>query len=162
MYTGNISSAITATDKTTILNDIAAIKNLLPFLVNLTAADRKRMRKLGHKRLAYVQALQTAVAYNAQAVPSSFNTAEFNKDVQLVKDLTDIATQLVVLHEAIDDTLKAVGAEAMHEADEAYGYLKVVAAKSPNQALTNVVHNIASMLRHAGNANGNGANGGNS
>jgi hypothetical protein len=148
MNAPNVSASITAANKTTVQSDIADIKTLLPFLINLNAQQRKTLRKMGAKRLSYVQAAMVAVKANPNALPAAFNTADFIQNVQLVSDLTDIYNALETLFEGIDDTLKALGSEAMQEADEAYGYLKVAAAKNSNQALTTTVKNISDMLKH--------------
>jgi len=148
----NISVAIVAADKTTVLTSIQAIKAKLPFLINLNPAERKRIRKMGAIRRAYVQDVYAAIVNNPTAAPSGFNVVEFGKDVQLMKDITDILGVLLPVYDGIVDTSFALGNELMKQADEAYGYLKVAAKKSSNQSLNQTIQNISVQLKHKASA----------
>lgn len=148
MNVPSITASISAANKTTIISDINAIKALLSFLINLTPQQRKSLRKMGAKRMAYVTAVMNAVLANPSAIPTGFNTAAFVNNTSLLKDLTDIYNLLITLTEGMDDSMKLVGSSSMQEADEAYGYLKTAASKSGNLALTNAVKAIAAILKH--------------
>jgi hypothetical protein len=65
----------------------------------------------------------------------------------LTKDLFDVLAVLGPVLEGLDDTLKALGTELMHQADECYGYLKVAAKKSASQNLNDAVKKIAAQLK---------------
>ncbi|MBW4419097.1 MAG: hypothetical protein KME13_07685 [Myxacorys californica WJT36-NPBG1] len=51
---------------------IALIQQKLPFLITLSADDRKRLYKLGDKRLAFVQNSLTAAQSNPNILPAKF------------------------------------------------------------------------------------------
>ena len=58
----NISAVITAADKEAVQTAVQTIKAKLPFLVNLNPQERKRLRKMGAVRTAYVQDVYQAAA----------------------------------------------------------------------------------------------------
>ena len=145
----NISVTLVAADKTAIITALQTIKTKLPFLINLTAADRKKLRKMGSVRTSYVQDVYTAANNNASAIPSGFSISEYGKDVTLMKDLTDIFALLQPLFEGVEDTQMALGSELMKQSDECYGYLKVSSKKSSNQNLTMAVKSISDQLKRA-------------
>ena len=143
----NISANLLAADKTTVQTSIQTIKAKLFFLISLNAEERKKLRKMGARRLAYVQDVYNAAVNNSGAIPSGFNVSEYAKDVQLMKDLTDIISWLMPVYEAIQDTDLALGNELMKQSDEAYGYLKNAAKKNSSQALTTTVKQISDQLK---------------
>ena len=109
---------------------------------------------MGFTRTAFVQDVYNASAGNPNAIPAAFSMVEFGKDVALNKDLTDVLTMLSSLSEGVRDTLMALGNEMMHQADECYGYLKVMAKKNSNQNLNDVVKKIASQLKQGSHNTG--------
>ena len=145
----NISASIVAADKTAVITALQTIKTKLPFLINLTIADRKKLRKMGSVRTSYVQDVYTAATNNASAIPSGFSLTEYGKDATLLKDLTDIQALLQPLFEGLEDTQMALGSELMKQSDECYGYLKVAAKKSSSQNLTMAIKSISDQLKHA-------------
>lgn len=146
----NISASIAAADKAAIEANVNAIKALLLFLVNLTPAQRKKLRKMGTKRTGYVAAVFNAVITNPSAIPASFDVAEYIKDKTLFDDLAYIKNLLVSLTEAVDDTQMMVGAELMQQSDTAYGLLKDSARS--NMALHTIVEAIGEAFRRRNTA----------
>jgi hypothetical protein len=143
----NISASIAAADKTTVQSSIQTIKGKLPFLIAITPAERKKLRKMGSVRTAYVQDVYIAAANNTGAIPPALSMTEYGKDVQLMKDLTDIVSWLLPVYEGIQDTCLALGNELMKQSDEAYGYLKNAAKKNSSQALSMTVKQISDQLK---------------
>lgn len=147
MSYNNISAAVTATQKTGIKSNIDTVKAALIFLVSLTPAERKRFRKMGFIRTAYVQEVLTVANANPTALSVSFNLAEFNKDYALLRDLVEIMSWLKPLYEGIDDTIFALGMESIKQSDEAYAHLKIEAIKNSNISLTMAVKRISDQLK---------------
>lgn len=143
----NISAAITAADKTAIQTAIQTIKTKLPFMVNLSQQERKRLRKMGAVRTSYVQDVYQAAANNSGVIPASINLTEYGKDVTLMKDMVDVMSWLLPVFDGIGNTFMALGNELMKQSDECYGYLKVAARKSSNQSLNQTVKEIADQLK---------------
>lgn len=113
MATHNLVSAVVSpANKTTIKNDIAAIKALLPFLIALTAAERKGGLKLGSKTVAFVKHAITYALANPSLVPSYVDLVEIQKDLTLQEDLIEILQWINELHKTIEDTMQEAGAES--------------------------------------------------
>ncbi len=115
MSTQNLVSAqITAAVKAQIQTNINAIAALLPFLISLTAAERKGGIKLGDKTVAFID---KAIAYaqaNPAFVPPYVNLTEIQKDYTLQKDLNDIQQWMITLIQKIEDTHQEAGIEALN------------------------------------------------
>lgn len=99
-------------DRDTVLNEIAKIRTLLPFLIDLTPEERQALPKMGDKSRAFVsQALQLA-EHDDSFLPRSFDIEEMKRDLALAESLYPIMIALKQLSEFIDDTYVQVGSEA--------------------------------------------------
>ena len=107
-----ISASITAADKTAVITAVDTIRSKLPFLLNLTAAERKELPKLGDKTLAFDEKCAGYMAAHPELVPGFVNSAELAKDRALRTDLNDISRALGTLLEGVDDTLMLASSEA--------------------------------------------------
>ena len=132
MSNPNISAALAAVQKTTIKTNLSAIAGILNFVVNLTPKQRKTLFKMGPKSVSYVQLALQIARNNPQIVPPGFSVAEFEKDVTLSADLVDINSVVQPLAESINDTLLSVGTEAMKQANQIYGLVKLAAKSDSN------------------------------
>ena len=127
----NISAQLSAADLQAIKDAVAAIRQKLPFLVNLTAEERKAIFKTGPNSLSFVQNSLQAAKNNPGILPASFDRTGFESDVNLLAALTEIGTVVAQLASQIDDTRLAVGGEAMQEATQTYNYVKAAAKTTP-------------------------------
>ena len=109
----DINATLADQDLQEVKQAIATIQKKLPFLVTLNAIERKRLFKMGDKRLAFVQTSLNAAQSNRNILPASFDLDGFSNDYRLAISLMDIEMQLNQLSEQVDDTLLAVGSEAM-------------------------------------------------
>jgi hypothetical protein len=123
------------------------LKADMPFLVNLTAEERKALRTIGPNRLGYVTEVHLASNTHTPALASDFDLAEFNKDKAGYTDLAEIRAWAEQLMESIDNTMMALGAELMKQTDTAYGYLKIHAKKTNDQNLNATMDRISSILK---------------
>ena len=127
-----ISAVFTDAEKNDVLTKINEAKALMPFLVSLTVDERKRLKGIGNKNLAYVQkCVEGALAFPDE-LKKNFDVAEFQKDVTLFNNL--LGTQIVcqALLELVDDSMKAAGIDAMGSASEVYDSLKSSAKSNAN------------------------------
>lgn len=127
----NISASLSEADIESIKDALNTIQETLPFLVNLTNDERRRLLKMGDKSLAFVSNSVTAAQSNRDILPASFDVEEFARDYQLAIALSDVLIQLRQLAEQVDDTLMAVGSEAMTSSLSVYDYVKTAAKRSP-------------------------------
>ncbi|HMG76419.1 MAG TPA: hypothetical protein VK582_23290 [Pyrinomonadaceae bacterium] len=123
----NIDASVSAADLQAIKDAFAAILTKLPFLVNLTADERKTIFKTGPDRLSFVKNASVAAQGNPGILPASFGVAAFQKDVDLFDALTELATLADSVASQIDDTRMAVGGEAMQGGIQVYNYVKEAA-----------------------------------
>lgn len=127
----NISAQLSVADLQAIKDAVSTIRAKLPFLVTLTAQERRQLFKMGDKSLGFVQNSLTAARNNPDILPASFNTQEFAKDVALATALTEVDALLSQLASEVDDTLLAVGSEAIGSGTTVYEYVKAAAKTTP-------------------------------
>lgn len=87
-----------------------ALANFLLF--NLTAEERKAMRVMGDKSIAFVQKSLEYAENNQALIPSYLDLTEAKKDFALAHDLYGILQQLNTLQRAVEDTMMVAGSEA--------------------------------------------------
>jgi hypothetical protein len=117
--TNRISAALTKTDREAVMDAITTIKTRLPFLIDLTADERKALPKMGDKSRAFVSKALEVATQNPD-----FDLEEMRKDVQLFEAMYPIVVALAQLQELMDDTYTTVGSEAYAAALQVYTYAK--------------------------------------
>ncbi|WP_193198881.1 hypothetical protein [Nostoc sp. MG11] len=127
----NITASLSPADIQEIKAAFATIQAKMPFLVTLSAEERRNLFKMGDKRLAFVNTSLIAAQSNRDILPASFDLDEFVRDYQLAANLTELLIGLRQLTEQVDDTLMAVGSEAMGSSLTVYDYVKTAAKKTP-------------------------------
>ncbi len=124
MPTTPISATLTQTDREAVMTAVATIKEKLPFLIDLTADERKALPKMGDKSRAFVSKALEVATQNPDFLPRSFDLEEMRKDVQLFEAMYPIVVALTQLQELVDDTCLATGSEAYAAALQVYTYAK--------------------------------------
>lgn len=147
----NISGNLSSGDFNQIINRINAIKGALPFLVNLTADERRRGLKMGDKSLAFITKCLEYASAHPNLVPPYLNVPEFQKDHALRDQLVQIIRELNSLVEAVDDTILALGKEEFEHALIFYNSVKQ-AAKGNVPGTGAIVEDLAE--RFPGNSSG--------
>jgi len=127
----DINTTLSEADVQAIKQAIGTIQQKLPFLITLSAEERKRLYKMGDKRLAFVQNSLSAAQSNRNILPASFDLEGYTNDYRLASSLTEVLMSLRQLTEQVDDTLLAVGSEAMSNSLTVYDYVKTAAKKTP-------------------------------
>lgn len=129
----NLISAET-TDATiaTAVQSINDAKGSFPFLINLSSRDRENFRKMGPKSVDYVNDNLVGANQFPNSLPGDFPLAEFAKDVTLINKLYPLLVASQALTEGLNDTILALGSDAMKESDEVYGFLKLAAKTDAN------------------------------
>lgn len=124
MTDNRISASLSATDREAVMTAIATIREKLPFLLDLTAEERRSLPKLGDKSRAFVSKAFEVAKQNPDFLPRSFDLGEMHQDVQLFEALYPVLLSLTQLQELVDDTVVAVGSEAYAAALVVYNYAK--------------------------------------
>ena len=117
----NVNASISPQDMQEIKAALQTVQKKLPFLITLSVEERRKLFKMGDKSLAFVNNSVAAAQSNRDILPASFGVEELVRDYQLATTLT----------EQVDDTLLAVGSDAMASSLTVYDYVKTAAKKTP-------------------------------
>ena len=85
---------------------------------------------MGQKSVEFVNLALNGAESFSEYLLSSFNKAEFAKDIELINKLWKIRVDVASLLEKVDDTIYGASADAMAAADEVYNYLKSASEKN--------------------------------
>ena len=127
----NIAAALSPQDIQEIKAALQKIQQKMPFLVTLSTEERRKLVKMGDKSLAFVNNSVTAAQSNREILPATFEVEELVRDYQLATALTEVLISMQQLTEQVDDTLMAVGSEAMTSSLTVYDYVKTASKKTP-------------------------------
>jgi hypothetical protein len=119
-----VSAEITAATMAEFLAAIADMRKKLPFLTSLKPDELKSLIKVGNGFAPFLDKAHRSVNDNPDIMPKLFDLAEFNRDYQLTRDLTEICEQLESLCEGVRNTLSAVGSDALVASLEIYAAAK--------------------------------------
>ena len=121
-----ISTTIPAETLAAINTNLTAINTALAntLLFNLTAEERKAMRVMGDKSIAFVQKSLEYADNNPALLPPYLDLAEAHKDFALTHDLYGILQQINTLQRAVEDTMMVAGSEAYDAALIFYNSVK--------------------------------------
>lgn len=119
-----ISATLTTTTRDEILAHINAIKQQLPFLIDLTTEERRGLSKMGDKSSAFVTKALEVATQNPDFLPRSFNVEEMRKDVELMQMMQPILMVVNQVQDLVEDTYMQVGSEAYSAALVVYNYAK--------------------------------------
>ncbi|MGF1496675.1 MAG: hypothetical protein ACFB8W_07600 [Elainellaceae cyanobacterium] len=119
-----ISATLSQADRDAVMEAVAVIREKLPFLVDLTAMERKSLPKMGDKSRAFVSKALEVATQNPDCLPRSFDTDEMRKDVELFEALYPLLMALTQIQELVDDTCLALGSEAYGAALQVYNFAK--------------------------------------
>lgn len=114
-----ISATLPDEDIAGILEAIKSIQERLPFLVSLTAQQRKELPKMKDKSAAFDGKCAGYMVSNPELVPGFVEVAEVEKDRALRDRILKFLPQLQALGELVDSTLMVVNSE-IWMADLAY------------------------------------------
>jgi len=127
----NIAAALSPQDIQEIKAALQTVQQKMPFLVTLSTEERRKLVKMGDKSLAFVNNSVTAAQSNREILPATFDVEELVRDYQLATVLTELLISVQQLAEQVDDTLMAVGSEAMTSSLTVYDYVKTASKKTP-------------------------------
>ena len=101
------------------------IVEALPFLIDLSPADRADMAKFGEKNRSFVVKALAIAEANPHILPASFDMAEFRADVDLVEGIYPLRNVIETFFGKLDDTYFAAGSEAYAAALLVYQYARL-------------------------------------
>jgi hypothetical protein len=107
-----------------IAQSIRALDSLLPFAINLTVEERRRLHKMGDKSIAFVEKAAQYADEQPDLVPPYLDIPEFKKDLKLARQLKDLLMILEPSVEKISDTYLSAGSDAFLAARKLYSFVK--------------------------------------
>ena len=145
MNKNKVSAVLAATAVTNITTAVATIRTNLPFLITLSVAERRSLPKVNEATQGLIFASQNFVNQHPEALPASFNTAEFLKDAALVAPLTQANAAVAQLATDLEDTLMALFSDAYSEVLDVYAFAK---ANNRSGAYDNYLATIKGRFAH--------------
>lgn len=134
MISKTISAELTQETETTVLQDLDTVSDMLPFLVNLSREDRKRIFYMSRKKLDFMERSLRYAQENPLIVPPYLDMTEFVKDVNLRTQLYRIFDKVNTFHKRLKDTLSVLEAEAYEASRNFYAAVKVAAQRGEKGA----------------------------
>ena len=141
-----IDSEIVPADLSSIRQDIAAIKTLLPFLIKLGDNERKSMALMDDARRPFVEKCFELGEVNAMIDPGPGLIDAGKKDLALFITLTSLRNEFEQLLEMITDTRQLAGAEAFETAR--FIYMKAqMAVKMKQPGSQSIVDELGKLFK---------------
>ena len=106
-----IEAAISITERDKILEFIAQIRALMPFLVDLTMEERQSLVKMGESGRPFVEQSLNLVEQDDSFMPRSFDKTEMRTDMDFYTTMLPVLIQMTQLFEAVNDTLMLTGSD---------------------------------------------------
>ena len=111
MNTNRVSATLLTADREAVMTALGVIRERLPFLIDLTTAERVILPKLGDKTQPFVKKAVDIARQHPELLPAGF-LEEMRKDAQLLASLSPIRLAIDLLQKQINDPVVQVGAEA--------------------------------------------------
>ena len=106
-----ISASISAQDMTDIMAAFATIKAKLPFLINLTLEEKRRMPTIGTERGGMMETFDSEMNLHPDLIPTFVDQPELVIDRALFLQLDTLKACARELCEGIEDTQQVVGSD---------------------------------------------------
>ncbi len=133
MATNLVSGSLPADTRQQIFDLIDQAKGLMPYLVALSADQRRDLLHLGDRTEAFVRRAQYMANRHTGILARDFNLDELNSDLDLYYGLREVQQALLHLTELVNDTVAAVGSDAYSGALDVYAYAKLADADGVNE-----------------------------
>jgi hypothetical protein len=151
-----IDAELSAADLASILDHLHQARALMPFVVDLSPQQRRRLFKLGPGSLAFARDAYTVARQYEDIMPRNFDVDEFERDLNLSEQLDQILISIERLRESVDDTRRQVGSETMRHARLVYRQVQ----NSPGgNNLDAVAAQLGQRFARQGRRGNNGSNG---
>lgn len=124
-----VNAVVDAATKTKIEASVDSIQADLPFLIEMTTEQGKRIQKMEDGRVEFVRKALTLALADSRISPQFFSLEDANKDVALCQSLDSIIIKVKKLLKLLEDTRSIAGGEALSAALEIYNTTKRGAAK---------------------------------
>lgn len=114
-----ISAVLSAESVQAILGHVAAIRELMPFLITLTTQERRKLSTMADKLIGFEDKGRIYMNSNPEFMPGFLALSEVTKDRELRGPVSMIYTAVSALTYTLDDTYLKLNSE-IHKANLAY------------------------------------------
>jgi hypothetical protein len=118
------ATSLSQADRDIILNLITQIREMLPFLEDLTAEERRTMAGMGTQNRAFAGKVLEVIDQNADFLPRSFDIQQLRSDLETFDRLSTLVMALTQMSNLTDATAIAIGTRAYEQALVAYRHAK--------------------------------------
>ena len=119
-----VSAQLAAQAITNITAAFATVRQNMPFLINLPDDERAHLPHIGDKSGDVLTQTLNFVSQFPEALPATFNTAEFKKDGDLFNPLETVAMASAELDQLIQDTRLALRSDLLLAILDVYAFAK--------------------------------------
>ena len=125
-----ISLTLSADDIKTINDALTLLENKAPFLIDLTKTEKKALKIMGDKSQPFVEQSLAIVKDNQALAPNFVDIAEMERDLSTWKMLWPTYIRVLALADRFDDTMAALGSDALRAAYDIYAQLPKAADRN--------------------------------
>jgi len=119
-----VSAHLAPETKTEILKAISDVRNRLEFLLSLQTKEIQGIFKASSGFAPFLELCYQATNKHPEILPNVFDATEFKQDYLLSRDLSEIASEIAQLSDALEKTLMAVNSDSMTAGLEVYAAVK--------------------------------------
>ena len=130
-----VSISLSGDDITAIRSMLAGLEDKLSAMVELTAAQRLELVKMGPTSEAFVRQSLATLEQDPDILPRSFDLEEMQRDLVALDQLRPIFSRLRQLAGRADDTERALGNDLYESALAAYRFAKATDGSAVADAL---------------------------
>ena len=112
VYVRLIKGELPTDQQSALLQAISDIQSKLPFLLDLTTADRRSLPKLGDKSRAFIDHGLVLATQNTGILPRNFDLEQYSQEVMLVRQLEPVILAMRQLMKRMEDNFMAIGSDA--------------------------------------------------
>mgnify|MGYP006296304305 CR=1 FL=1 len=153
MVTNRVSGQLSPENKQAVLEAIDETLAKLPFTIDLTVEERKKLPRMGDSSWGFAERAHNLVLRNSEFLPRSFDTEKMTMHVELFREMHVIMQATKQMYERIEDTYKALGADVFSEALAVYNYAKL---SDPGLAMDEVLKDMARRFSRKGRSSSAG------
>ena len=138
-----VSISLSTDDLSAIRSMLAGLEDKLSAMVELTAAQRLELVKMGPTSEAFVRQSLATLEQDPDILPRSFDLEEMQRDLQALDQLRPIFSRLRQLAGRADDTERALGNDLYESALAAYRFAKATDGSAVADALAPMHSHVA-------------------
>ena len=127
----NRSANVSLQDIGAVIDGLKELRQKMPFLIALTALERRNSTHVGLGNLAAAEDCLMAAREHPSILPGHFDLAQFEQNVKVSAGLFKCLTALKELSSDVQDTLLAIGGETLKGTRQIRAQVKIAAAATP-------------------------------